>query len=101
MAHTTKCGKIPPMRTRSRRALGSAPGLVAVLAYDGLCTFEFGIAVEVFGLPRPEFDFPWYDFCVVSAEGRGARATGGIVVEATAGPGSPHQGGTGNRAGWR
>ncbi len=28
--------------------------LVAVLAYDGLCTFEFGIAYEVFGLPRPE-----------------------------------------------
>ena len=29
------------------------PGLVAILAYDGLCTFEFGIAVEIFGLPRP------------------------------------------------
>jgi hypothetical protein len=27
---------------------------VVVLAYDGLCTFEFGIAVEIFGLPRPE-----------------------------------------------
>ena len=26
------------------------PGLVAILAYDGLCTFEFGIAVEIFGL---------------------------------------------------
>ena len=59
-------------------------GLVAVLAYDGLCTFEFGIAVEVFGLPRPEFDFPWYQFAVVAAEGRRARATGGIVIEADA-----------------
>lgn len=28
---------------------------VAILAYDQLCMFEFGIAVEVFGLPRPEF----------------------------------------------
>ncbi|TAT61871.1 transcriptional regulator FtrA, partial [Enterobacter cloacae] len=26
--------------------------LVVVLAYDGLCTFEFGVAVEIFGLPR-------------------------------------------------
>ena len=60
----------------------TGPGLVAVIAYDGLCTFEFGIAVEVFGLPRPEFDFTWYDFCVVSAEGARSRATGGIVVEA-------------------
>jgi AraC family transcriptional regulator, transcriptional activator FtrA len=61
------------------------PGLVAVLAYDGLCTFEFGIAIEVFGLPRPEFDFPWYRFAVVAAEGKRARAMGGIVVEASLG----------------
>ena len=27
---------------------------VVALAYDGLCTFEFGVAVEIFGLPRPE-----------------------------------------------
>ncbi|CCD91334.1 putative Helix-turn-helix, AraC-type transcriptional regulator [Bradyrhizobium sp. ORS 375] len=60
------------------------PGLVAVITYDGLCTFEFGIAVEVFGLPRPEFDFPWYRFTAVSAEARRARAIGGIVVEAGA-----------------
>ncbi|WP_315787077.1 MULTISPECIES: transcriptional regulator FtrA [unclassified Bradyrhizobium] len=60
------------------------PGLVAVIAYDGLCTFEFGIAVEVFGLPRPEFDFSWYQFKVVAAEGRRSRAIGGIVVEADA-----------------
>jgi AraC family transcriptional regulator, transcriptional activator FtrA len=68
---------------RSKPLLPSA-GLVAVLAYDGLCTFEFGIAVEVFGLPRPEFDFPWYRFVVVAAEGRRVRATGGIVIEADA-----------------
>lgn len=63
----------------------TAPGLVTVIAYDGLCTFEFGIAVEVFGLPRPEFEFPWYEFAVVSAEGRRSRAMGGIVVEASGG----------------
>ena len=28
--------------------------LVVAIAYDGLCTFEFGVAVEVFALARPE-----------------------------------------------
>jgi AraC family transcriptional regulator, transcriptional activator FtrA len=71
------------MSTHTRISMRHAPGMVAVLAYDGLCTFEFGIAVEVFGLPRPEFDFPWYEFSVVSAESRRSRAVGGFVVEAT------------------
>ncbi|HJR27492.1 MAG TPA: AraC family transcriptional regulator, partial [Pseudomonas sp.] len=44
------------------------PGMVAILAYDGLCTFEFGIAVEIFGLPRPEFDFPWYEHRIVAVD---------------------------------
>lgn len=61
------------------------PGLVAILAYDGLCTFEFGIAVEIFGLPRPEFDFPWYQHCIVGLDEGPMRATGGIQVLADAG----------------
>src|SRR5262249_2211733 len=75
VADPTKSGRNPPMQTRARKLGEIGPGLVAVLAYDGLCTFELGIAVEVFGLPRPEFDFPWYDFRVVSGEGRRSRAT--------------------------
>ncbi|GLK88529.1 transcriptional regulator FtrA [Pseudomonas turukhanskensis] len=61
------------------------PGLVAVLAYDGLCTFEFGIAVEIFGLPRPEFDFPWYRHCIVAVDEGPMRALGGFQVLADAG----------------
>ena len=80
----TKTGKKPPMISPRRKASTPSPGLVTVLAYDGLCTFEFGIAVEVFGLPRPEFDFPWYEFAVVAAERRRSKAMGGIVVEASA-----------------
>ncbi len=72
------------MMARKHKSTPEAPGTVAAIAYDGLCTFEFGIAVEVFGLPRPEFDFPWYDFVVVSAEGTRSKAVGGIVVEAGA-----------------
>jgi len=63
----------------------STPGLVAAITYDKLCTFEFGIVVEVFGLPRPEFDFPWYQFAVIAAEEKRSRATGHVVVEADGG----------------
>jgi AraC family transcriptional regulator, transcriptional activator FtrA len=82
---STKIGNNPPMTQAKPKVRTTKPGLVAVIAYDGLCTFEFGIAIEVFGLPRPEFAFPWYEFAVVSAEGRRSRAMGGIIVEATGG----------------
>lgn len=51
-----------------------------VLAYDGLCTFEFGVAVEIFGLPRPEMGDDWYQFAVASVDGGELRATGGIRI---------------------
>lgn len=62
-----------------------SPGLVAILAYDGLCTFEFGIAVEIFGLARPEFDFPWYKHRIVAVDDGPMRAMGGIQVLADGG----------------
>jgi AraC family transcriptional activator FtrA len=61
------------------------PPLVCVLAYDGLCTFEFGICVEVFGLSRPELQVPWYRFAVVAAEAGPLRAIGGVTVSASHG----------------
>jgi AraC family transcriptional activator FtrA len=54
--------------------------LVAALAYDRLCTFEFGCVVEVFALPRPELAVDWYRFGVCAAERRPIRAAGGITV---------------------
>lgn len=54
--------------------------LVVALAYDRLCTFEFGIAVEVFALPRPELDVAWYQFAVASLDDGPIRAMGGIVM---------------------
>ncbi|HHG8774121.1 TPA: transcriptional regulator FtrA [Raoultella planticola] len=51
---------------------------VVALAYDGLCTFEFGIAVEVFGLLRPEMGERWYRFAVAAVDKGELRATGGI-----------------------
>ena len=57
---------------------------VCLLAYDGLCAFEYGIGLEVFGLPRPEFDH-WYHLTTVAAETGPLRAIGGIRVEAEGG----------------
>ena len=74
---------------------------VAVLAYDGLCTFEFGIAVEIFGLPRPEFDFPWYRQRIVALDEGPMRALGGVRVLADAGLEAMAKAGTVIVPGWR
>lgn len=54
--------------------------LVVALAYDGLCTFEFGCTVELFALNRPELNVKWYDFAVCSVERGAFKAAGGIEV---------------------
>ncbi len=55
---------------------------VVALAYDRLCTFEFGCVVEIFALDRPELGVPWYDFQVCSLDPSPLRAAGGVLVEA-------------------
>ena len=53
---------------------------VVALAYDRLCTFEFGCTVELFALPRPELRVPWYEFAVCALERGPLRAAGGVEV---------------------
>lgn len=77
------------------------PLAVAILAYDGLCTFEFGIAVEIFGLPRPEFDFPWYRHRIVAVDPGPLRAMGGFQVMADGGVEALDSAGTLIVPGWR
>ncbi|QIX97769.1 transcriptional regulator FtrA [Cedecea sp. FDAARGOS_727] len=60
--------------------------LVVAIAYDGLCTFEFGVAVEIFGLPRPEMGENWYRFAVAGVEPGELRAMGGIRLTVDGGP---------------
>ncbi|MGI5324660.1 helix-turn-helix domain-containing protein [Actinomadura nitritigenes] len=55
---------------------------VSVLAFDGMAPFELGSVVEVFGLPRPELDVPWYDLRVCSLERGPMRAVGGFTMAA-------------------
>ena len=68
----------PPadMTENSQKMTNYAP-LVVVLAYDGLCTFEFGVAVEIFGLPRPEMGDGWYRFSVAAVDSGELRAACG------------------------
>ena len=56
--------------------------LVVLLAYDRLCTFEFGCAVELFALERPELGVPWYEFAVCAVEPGPLRAAGGFCIDA-------------------
>ena len=58
------------------------PHLVVTVAYDQLCTFEFGCVVELFALQRPELGVSWYEFAVCSAERGQLRAAGGVTVSA-------------------
>ncbi|VVE61121.1 transcriptional regulator FtrA [Pandoraea anapnoica] len=56
--------------------------LVVALAYDRLCTFEFGCVTELFALERPELGVDWYRFSVCAIEPGPLRAAGGITVTA-------------------
>ena len=59
--------------------------LVVALAYDGLCTFEYGVAVELFGLPRPEMGQAWYRFATAAVEPGELRGLGGVRIVADGG----------------
>lgn len=56
------------------------PGLVALVAYDGLRTFEYAIAAEVFALQRAGLGVPWYRTVAVSPERGRLRGIGGVEV---------------------
>lgn len=59
----------------------SKPPLVTIIAYQQLAMFEFGIATEAFGLPRPEFE-NWYECQVIAVEPTPLKALGNISIEA-------------------
>jgi AraC family transcriptional activator FtrA len=75
--------------------------LVVAIAYDGLCTFEFGVATEVFGLHRPEMGDDWYRFAVAAVDSGEMRAMGGLRFVADGGVELIEQAGTIIIPGWR
>jgi len=66
----------------SSKKAPKSPHLVAAVAYDGLCTFEFGCVVELFALERPEITGPWYRLGVCAARRGPLRAAGGVRLTA-------------------
>jgi AraC family transcriptional activator FtrA len=70
----------------SKKPSRARPGhLVVALVYDGLCSFEYGCAAEVFGLPRPEYGAAWYRFRTCAVDRGPLRAMGGLTVSASGG----------------
>ncbi|MEV4113089.1 helix-turn-helix domain-containing protein [Nonomuraea sp. NPDC049695] len=61
--------------------VANAGRTVAVLAYEGMSPFETGIVTEVFGLPRPELEVPWYDLKVCAERPGPLRIVGGATVD--------------------
>src|SRR6185312_6030024 len=51
---------------------------VAVYLFDGISVFEVGCVTEVFALPRPELDVPWYTFQACAETTGPMRALGGF-----------------------
>lgn len=90
--------KKPPKR--SCVSAGPANRDVAVLVYDGLCTFEYGIAVEMFGIARPELE-TWYRFASCAVDRGPMRAAGGLRVQAGMGIEGLAKAGTIIVPGWR
>ena len=58
--------------------------VVAALVTDGANAFEFAVACEVFGIPRPELGVEWYEFRLCTLEG-GALLAGGAKLHGTHG----------------
>ncbi|MCF8207573.1 MAG: transcriptional regulator FtrA [Methylotenera sp.] len=85
----TLINKITP-NALPARAPGSPNALTGPLVvapvYDGLCTFEFAIAAEIFGLARPEMGPGWYRFRSAAIEPGVLRAHGGLQVTSDGGP---------------
>jgi AraC family transcriptional regulator, transcriptional activator FtrA len=74
---------------------------VAAFVYDGLCTFEFGIAAEIFGLERPEMGNDWYRFFAFAKQPGSYLTHAGVQVSVAAGLEALAEVGTIVIPGWR
>src|SRR5690349_17309598 len=90
-----------PVRRRHRPRSSHRPHRVVVVAYDRVALFELAIAIEVFGLPRPELNVAWYDFAVCSLDAGPLRASGAIHVRPGRGLGALGRADTIIVPGWR
>src|SRR6218665_4007212 len=90
--------KITPKTVSAHATTGP---LVVAPVYDGLCTFEFSIVAEGFGLSRPEMGPGWYRFASAAIEPGPLRAHGGLCVTADGGADLLEQADLIVMAGWK
>ncbi|MFW3899081.1 transcriptional regulator FtrA [Pseudomonas putida] len=74
---------------------------LVVLAYDQLCTFEFGTAIEAFGRDDLLLGKPLYDLRIAAVEPGPLRAFGGFQINVEGGLELLEQAGTIVIPGWR
>jgi AraC family transcriptional regulator, transcriptional activator FtrA len=74
---------------------------VVALAYDGLCTFEFGITAEIFGLSRPEMGPDWYSFAACTEQPGRLATNVGLAIQVERGLDALQEAGTIVIPGWR
>lgn len=67
----------PPCAVHSR---------VVLLAYDGLYSFDFAIAAEIFGRKRPGVE-SWYELVIGLVDPPPVRGIGGVLIEGDPDPG--------------
>ncbi|WAH62038.1 AraC family transcriptional regulator (plasmid) [Pseudomonas silvicola] len=84
---------VPPAAPKNRR--------LVLLAYECLCTFEFGTAVEAFGRADDVFGHPLYDLSVASVEEGVFGAQGGVRLVVDGGLELLEDAGTIVIPGWR
>jgi AraC family transcriptional regulator, transcriptional activator FtrA len=93
--------KIMPNMPSSGADRPIAGRTVAAFVYDGLCTFEFGITAEIFGLDRPEMGPDWYRFIPFAEQPGTYRTNAGIDVSVASGLEALTNAGTIVIPGWR
>jgi AraC family transcriptional activator FtrA len=69
------------LETPRPRPRAAAPTVAAYL-FEGMSAFELGCVTEVFALPRPELEVPWYDFLACAGTSGPLRALGGFGLVA-------------------
>jgi AraC family transcriptional regulator, transcriptional activator FtrA len=87
------------MATRTSRS--ALPQRLALVAYDGLRSFEYAIAADLFAPPRPYLGVPWYETVVVSPDRGPLRGVGGLCVKPDAPFEAIHEAHTIVVPGWR
>lgn len=100
----TICVQIMPITKvsqKSSKPIKLKNNKVAVLIYEGLCAFEYACATEVFALPRPEVNQPWYKFQTCAQSQGWLVSQYGLKIKADAGLGVLAQAGTIIIPGWK